>query len=133
MMKSQNDNPAPLGIGTTLALAIHFYGKNFLPLIGLLAQMLVVFIGVNVLISLPFDSILDEVPILNELVASIAFAPIAIAVHRAIVLQESINATRYFPSFLQPRMWHFIGYAVVWVVSVGLAGMVAPAVALVVT
>ena len=129
IMTSQNDNPVPLGIGRTLALSIYFFGKNFLPIIGLLAQLLVVVIGLVILTSLPFDLKPYEVPILTDLVIFIAFAPISIAVHRAIVLQEPIEATKYFSSFLQKRVWQFAGFAVLYAVPVGMGARVEPLVA----
>ena len=72
--------------------------------------------GLFVLVAANLDP--SEYNALSQFVAFVASVPIIVAVHRAIVLQESIKPTNYFPSFLQRKVWRFFGYCVLWFVAV---------------
>lgn len=123
-MTPQSNNPAPLGIGRTLALTLYFYSKNFLPIVGFLALLLIFTIGVAALTTSVGINTTTASGLENVLLA-IVFAPFAVAVHRAIVLQEPIKPARYFQIFLQRRVWRFVGYEALFLLVLGI-GVVIP-------
>lgn len=88
-----------------LGLAFDFYVTNFTQLFLLVLQ--VFFLGY-----------LAEEIFENDLILSLIFgamlAPLSVAVHRAIVLQEPLDASQYFPSFRHGRVWKFFGYGMLF-------------------
>jgi hypothetical protein len=84
-------------------LAFDFYVTNFTQLFLLVLQVF-------------FLAYLAEEIFESDLILSLIYgailAPLSVAVHRAIVLAEPLDASQYFPSFRYGRVWKFFGYGV---------------------
>jgi hypothetical protein len=88
-----------------LGLAFDFYVTNFTQLFLVVLQ--VFFLGYLAEIVFRSDLILS-------LIYGAILAPLSVAVHRAIVLQEPLDASQYLPSFRHRRVWKFFGYGLLF-------------------
>jgi hypothetical protein len=95
-------------------LAFDFYVTNFTQLFLLVLQ--VFFLGY--LAEKIFES-----DLILSLIYGALVAPLSVAVHRAIVLQEPLDASQYLASFRHGRVWKFIGYGVLIAVLIFLIVM----------
>lgn len=95
-------------------LAFDFYVTNFTQLFLLVLQ--VFFLGY--LAEKIFES-----DLILSLIYGALVAPLSVAVHRAIVLQEPLDASQYLASFRHGRVWRFIGYGVLIAVLIFLIVM----------
>lgn len=95
-------------------LAVSFLFTNIGQLFAYLIQAFMWSAAVELLLSSATQSIL--VNALTVLIYGLALAPISVAVHRAVVLREPLDASRYFPSLLHGRVWKFYGYGLLMTV-----------------
>ena len=97
---SENQESGNRGV---FGLAFDFYVTNFTQLFLLVLQVF-------------FLAYLAEEIFEGDLILSLIYgailAPLSVAVHRAIVLQEPLDASQYLPSFRYGRVWKFFGYGV---------------------
>jgi len=111
----------------TVALAVQFVIKNLGQLLAMIVQAAVLGVATAVFIDLITQSDMPEGPVI--LILGIAFAPISVAIHRAVVLHEPLSASKYVSSFLHARVWKFVGCGIlmfvllVIAVSIPLLGM----------
>lgn len=88
----------------TLGTAFEFMVIFFWQITGLLIQAS--------LLAIAFDMALRHLFGLEAAswLATIFFAPVSVAIHRAIVLGQTLNAKHYLLKLLQGRVWRFIGW-----------------------
>ena len=90
-------------------LAFDFYFKNFTQLFLLVLQVFFLWYLADYLL----EAILQSDLILR-LIYGVLLVPLSVAVHRAIILQEPLDASQYLPSFRHGRVWKFFGYGVLF-------------------
>jgi hypothetical protein len=88
-----------------LGLAFDFYATNFTQLFLLVLQ--VFFLGY-------LAEEIFEGDLILSLIYGAILAPLSVAVHRAIVLHQPLDASQYLPSFRHGRVWKFFGYGVLF-------------------
>ena len=103
--------------------AIQYVSKNSVRLLGLVSQYLVVVLIAGVLAPELIRP--NERDTVIQLITAIGAAPISIAIHRGIILQEPIKPSIYFPEFLLSRTWKFIGYEILLPGLVAMGGLLA--------
>jgi len=100
--------PQKVPVFLTVASAYTFLFQNFVQiLLCVLAGFTVLIAGVVVPVTqltLPVSAIV----VLANVVFVFAFAPVAILVHRSIILEEKISIVSYFQTYRAKRAWLFV-------------------------
>lgn len=106
-----------LSISRTVALGLSFCGSNLVPLALLNLQYgLVVYLSTVVLVpALLFEQMMVGVGVYT-LIGVFSWCPVAIAIHRGILVDEPIKPLKYFPAFANRRTLRFFGYSVLFTV-----------------
>ena len=96
-------------VRSAVSLAINFLVTNLGQLFVLVLQAF--------LLGAVAEFIFSRSELFVGLIYGALFAPVSVAIHRAIVLQEPLDATQYLPSFRHVRVWKFLGYGVLFGVA----------------
>lgn len=106
-----------LPIWRTANLAIHFSVKHAQPLVLYLAQYLIITVPVALMIIPAIETVS---PISSLIVAFVvntfAWCPIALAIHRRILSDESLRPASYVQSLGSARSVRFFGYSILFMV-----------------
>ena len=103
-------SPEKIPVLKTVSLGVTYVLSHVLQIALMLLQAAIIVIGAYFL----FETILgpDLSEELLEPVIGLALCPIAVAIHRDILLGEPIGAASYFPSFATGRVWKFWGFGI---------------------
>lgn len=116
-MNSENDQPEAsarpeqpidqVPVLATVRRAYAFVAANIVPLALCLVQLAIVSIIPTQILQKLLSPLFFSVA--SSIWSALVFAPFAVLVHRAIVLDEPMQATGYFPAFADERVKTFIG------------------------
>lgn len=101
------NRPERILVFKTAYLGITFVLSHLLQIVLMLLQAAVI------VLALSFVS-----ADLAELAISLSLCPIAVAMHRDILLGEPIAAASYFPIFATGRIWKFLGFGILAAICV---------------
>ena len=103
-------SPEKIPVLRTVSLGVTYVLSHVLQIALMLLQGAIIVIGAYILFETIFGPDLSEE--LLEPVIGLVLCPIAVAIHRDILLGEAIAAASYFPSFATARVWKFWGFGI---------------------